>query len=208
MFLMNEVICDGQYWPFDKLLDKDGYRNYYLGGSAFVVRSVDESKEREIQKGEVLGTYYIKPNFPGRCSHICNGGFIVSKKCRGQGVATIMGASYVHFAKKHGYKSSLFNLVFAQNAPSIKIWEKLGFTRTGTVPRAADLKDIDGLVDAHQYYIDLEKFHPSKLEISANARNKDVQGRRTTLQLALAALLGVGVFFAKRMLDKKQEPSS
>ena len=25
----------------------------------------------------VAGCFYVKPNFPGRCSHVCNGGFIV-----------------------------------------------------------------------------------------------------------------------------------
>ena len=28
----------------------------------------------------VAGCFYVKPNFPGRCSHVANGGFIV--RCR------------------------------------------------------------------------------------------------------------------------------
>lgn len=36
-----------------------------------------------------------------------------------------------------GYKASVFNLVFANNVASIRIWEKLGFQRAGIIPKAA-----------------------------------------------------------------------
>ena len=65
--LMNDVISEGKTWPFEALYnDTTSYRSYFLSHSAFVVR--DTSSEK------VLGAFYIKPNFPGRCSHICNGG--------------------------------------------------------------------------------------------------------------------------------------
>lgn len=47
-----------------------------------------------------------------------------------------------------GYKYSVFNLVFANNTPSIKLWEKLGFGVIGRVPGAARLANSDELVDA------------------------------------------------------------
>ena len=28
--------------------------------------------------------FYVKPNFPGRCAHVCNGGFITKKNFRKQ----------------------------------------------------------------------------------------------------------------------------
>jgi len=37
--------------------------------------------------GDILGTYYIKPNQPSLGSHVCNCGYIVSDSARGQGVA-------------------------------------------------------------------------------------------------------------------------
>jgi hypothetical protein len=33
--------------------------------------------------GEVIGTYYLKPNQPGPGSHVCNCGYVVSEGARG-----------------------------------------------------------------------------------------------------------------------------
>ena len=39
-----------------------------------------EEGGRGDEEASVLGTFYIKPNFPDRCAHICNGGFITEEK--------------------------------------------------------------------------------------------------------------------------------
>ena len=39
------------------------------------------------EDGEILGTYYLKPNQPGLGSHVCNAGYIVGPTARGRGVA-------------------------------------------------------------------------------------------------------------------------
>merc|ERR1712173_24334 len=106
----------------------------------------------------IYGTFYVKDNFPGRCSHICNGGFITNSEYRGKGAATIMGRAYLRIAKDLGYRASLFNLVFVTNAPSMRIWRKLGYVETGCIPNAAKLKGIDGYVDAKQFYYDLTEY--------------------------------------------------
>ena len=38
-----------------------------------------------------LGSFYIKPNYPGRSSHVCNAGFLVGELARGNGVGGKMG---------------------------------------------------------------------------------------------------------------------
>lgn len=53
----------------------------------------------------------VKPNFPGRCSHICNGGFITRLDSRDRGVGTVMGLSFLRLARDLGYRASYFNLV-------------------------------------------------------------------------------------------------
>lgn len=45
----------GLYWPFDKLLNDEEFRNYFLSHDAFVVRSDSLS---EVGETEVLGTFY------------------------------------------------------------------------------------------------------------------------------------------------------
>lgn len=152
MRLMNDVIVEGKAWPFEEEFDREGYCSYFLSHDAFVVEIEDK----------VVGTFYIKPNFPGRCSHVCNGGFIVSREERGKGLGTIMGHSFLKFAKDLGYTASYFNLVFASNTASVRLWEKLDFSRVATIPNCARLKGLEGLDTAYGYHFDLTKdFLPS-----------------------------------------------
>ena len=57
---------------------------------------------------------------------------------------------------EQGYKASVFNLVFANNTASIKIWDRLGFSVIGRVPKAARLKNSEELVDALIYWKELQ----------------------------------------------------
>ena len=47
-----------------------------------------------------LGSFYIKPNYPGRSSHVCNGGFLVTDAARNRGVGRLMGEGYLEWAPK------------------------------------------------------------------------------------------------------------
>ena len=47
-----------------------------------------------------LGSFYIKPNYPGRSSHVCNGGFLVTQAARNKGVGRQMGEVYIEWAPK------------------------------------------------------------------------------------------------------------
>lgn len=171
MELMNLIIREGKSWPFDQEFDSvENYRGYFLSHSAFVVRAAEDSSpsrtstDLSIKAGEILGCFYIKPNFPGRCSHICNGGFITAPEFRQMGVATIMGRSFLKMARDLGYKSSYFNLVFKSNAASVRLWESLGFERVAVLENAADLSGVDGLDTAYGYRFDLEAL-PSDYKI-------------------------------------------
>lgn len=90
-----------------------------------------------------LGTFHVQPNYPGRCSHNCNAGFLVSTKARGKRVGTEMAKVYLKWAPQLGYTYSVFNLVFESNERSLKLWDSLGFNRIGRVPEAAVLKGFD-----------------------------------------------------------------
>jgi len=77
--------------------------------------------------------------------------FLVPKAVRGQGSGHYLGQAFLQFAPELGYKSSVFNLVFASNTASIRLWEKLGFERVGIVRGAGRLKGHKDLVDAYIY---------------------------------------------------------
>jgi hypothetical protein len=49
---------------------------------------------------QCLGSFYIKPNYPGRSSHVCNGGFLVTDAARNKGVGRLMGEVYLDWAPK------------------------------------------------------------------------------------------------------------
>lgn len=152
--LMNDVIEEGRSWPFTEVYETmDAYKAYFHSHAAFLVKFKDADTE-ENNDSAVLGCFYVKPNFPGRCSHICNGGFITNPRFRGLGVGTFMGENFRRLAKDLGYRGSLFNLVFANNEPSVKLWTKLGFTKLSVIPKAASLRGIEGYVDAIQFHCD------------------------------------------------------
>jgi len=123
-----------------------------------VVMSIEESKGDRSWLDCVAGFYYIKPNYPGRSSHICNAGFVVSLNYRGCGYGTTLGRSYLHYAPKLGYRASVFNLVYVSNTASIRIWQHLGFEKVGLIPKAGRLKCKDG---AGEEYVDAWIFYKS-----------------------------------------------
>jgi hypothetical protein len=45
-----------------------------------------------------LGSFNIKPNYPGRSSHVCNGAFLVTDAARNRGVGRLMGEGYLEWA--------------------------------------------------------------------------------------------------------------
>ncbi|KAJ6095801.1 hypothetical protein N7486_006547 [Penicillium sp. IBT 16267x] len=146
----------GTTYPMEQALGLQQFADYWFGTFAVVAilddegdaAGVDGLREGRDWAKVCLGTFYIKPNYPGRCSHICNAGFITTSVARGKGVGFAMGETYLEFAPKLGYKYSVFNLVFANNPASIRIWEKLGFSVIGRVPKAARLDNSEILVDA------------------------------------------------------------
>ncbi|KAI8831388.1 hypothetical protein BC829DRAFT_409642 [Chytridium lagenaria] len=149
--LLNHEIRAGNSYPFEHEMDRQGFLNYFLSHHAFVVTD-DES-------GETLGCFYIKPNFPGRCSHICNGGFLTMLDHRNKGkftqlkqrpdptkkgVGKVMAKAFVILAPAVGYRASMFNLVFERNVGSAMLWRGLGFREIGRLPKGARVKQEDG----------------------------------------------------------------
>lgn len=141
--IYSEIIEEGETYPAKGPVTFEDFNSYYLSGDTFILYI----KETD----EIVGSFYVKPNFPGRSSHICNGGFMVKKCFRGMGVGKILVKEFEFVAPILGYKASFFNLVYKSNLASVKLWENNGFLRTGVVPNAANLK-TSGWTDAYQYY--------------------------------------------------------
>lgn len=149
--MLNQVVLEELSYPQSEPLTVDAFTGYWLKGEAFVVRVATDTPAAALPDGQVVGAFYLKPNFPGRCNHIANAGFIVAPELRGQGLGRWMGEVMLQLARDRGYRAVMYNLVFETNVPSLKLWESMGFQEMGRVPRGVCLPD-GRYVDAVMLY--------------------------------------------------------
>ncbi|KAI5863652.1 hypothetical protein GGS23DRAFT_508948 [Durotheca rogersii] len=151
----------GDTYPMIEPMPLEKFSAYWVQNFAGImllgrIESASDVVEGKDWSKECLGSFYIKPNYPGRSSHVCNGGFLVTDASRNRGVGRLMGESYLDWAPKLGYTYSVFNLVYETNVASCRIWDALGFKRIGRVKGCGNLKSYpDRLVDAIIYGRDL-----------------------------------------------------
>lgn len=152
-------------YPQEAGMTEEEFKAYFFARDVFVGvglveinvprDTIEQARGNREWKDAVAGFYYIKPNYPGHSSHICNAGFVTLASVRGRGLGYALGESFLHYAPLLGYRGSVFNLVYADNPASIKIWDKLGFTRIGLVPGAGKRvrkRESDGMDE--EYYVD------------------------------------------------------
>ncbi|KAG9250553.1 uncharacterized protein F5Z01DRAFT_665878 [Emericellopsis atlantica] len=157
----NKEIEGGDTYPMVDTFTVEGFTQYWFQNMAAIMLlgsldSADEVVEGKDWSKECLGSFYIKPNYPGRSSHICNAGFLVTDASRNRGVGRLMGETYIIYAPRLGYTYSVFNLVYETNVVSCRIWDALGFKRIGRVKECGNLKSYpDRLIDAIIYGRDL-----------------------------------------------------
>lgn len=103
--------------------------------------------------GTLLGTYFLRPNQPGRGSHVANGGYMVAESARGRGVASAMCGHSIREATRLGFRAMQFNFVVSTNEVAVRTWRKHGFAVAGTLPgafRHATLGYVDVFVMYHE----------------------------------------------------------
>ncbi|GAA6036864.1 hypothetical protein JCM8097_006320 [Rhodosporidiobolus ruineniae] len=181
--VFNDVVEEGRTYPQIDKLSVDEFAGYFFAADCFIglldvapaeLTDVSAGLDREetytlekVRAGRdwkecVLGMYYVKPNYPGRSAELCNGGFVVPNHHRGLRIGSTLGRSYLHYAPLCGYRGSVFNLVYVSNEASVRIWDGLGFTRAGLIPKAGRLKSKtpggeDEIVDAIVFHYDFTK---------------------------------------------------
>ena len=97
--------------------------------------------------GAILGTYFLRPNQPGRGDHVANGGYMVAEAARGRGLASELCEHSIDTAARLGFRAMQFNFVVATNEAAVRVWTKHGFAVIGTIPDAFR-HATRGLVDA------------------------------------------------------------
>ncbi|MCP3918852.1 MAG: GNAT family N-acetyltransferase [bacterium] len=105
-------------------------RDYGEGDRAAIERVVAEDD------AEVVGSYTIKPNHPGRGAHVANAGYMVAESRRGRGIGYTLGEHSIETARALGYRALQFNQVVATNETAVRLWERPGFVVIGRAPQA------------------------------------------------------------------------
>jgi ribosomal protein S18 acetylase RimI-like enzyme len=98
-------------------------------------------------EGEVLGTYFIKPNQAGGGSHVANCGYMTAPWAERRGIARAMCAHSLDYAKTRGYRAMQFNFVVSTNERAVRLWQDFGFQIIGHLPQAFRHPRL-GFVDA------------------------------------------------------------
>ncbi|GEQ67401.1 hypothetical protein JCM33374_g1065 [Metschnikowia sp. JCM 33374] len=149
----NIEIERGDTFSFFDTLHIESFQNYWFGAFAGVM-VLGDSPTLEGPKHwekECLGTFFVKPNYPGRASHICTAGFLVNAGIRGKGIGRTLTDCFLQWAPRLGYTYCVFNLVFETNVAARSIWESLNFKRIGRIKSAGILKGHETAVDAIIY---------------------------------------------------------
>ncbi len=141
--IIRQVVQAQETYAFDPQMDRASAWNLWvtLPRATFVA-------ERD---GQILGTYYIKPNAAGPGDHVCNCGYMTAPSARGQGVAGALCAHSLKTARELGFSAMQFNSVVSTNEVAGALWQKHGFAIVGTLPKAYR-HARHGLVDCYVMY--------------------------------------------------------
>lgn len=141
--ILQAVFASGDTYPNSPDTTEEDAYHYWLVAPQFTYLAE--------HNGDVLGTYYLKPNQKDLGAHVCNTGYMVSPQHRGKGVGRKLGEHSLQEAKRLGFKAMQYNLVVSTNAKAVHLWQDLGFEIVGTLPKAFHHKD-KGFVDAYVMY--------------------------------------------------------
>lgn len=131
--IWNEVVSDGISFPQEELLDSAAGVEFFAS-QTYAGVAVDE-------KRKIVGLYILHPNNIGRCGHICNASYAVTRKKRGLHIGEKLVKDCLVQAKKCGYGVLQFNAVVASNMHARHLYERLGFVQLGTIPKGFRMKD-------------------------------------------------------------------
>ena len=132
--IWNEVVEDGIAFPQEELLTEQSGDEFFRAQTRTAV-AVD------LDTKKILGLYILHPNNIGRCGHIANASYAVSRGARGLHIGEKLVLDCLAEAKRAGFSIMQFNAVVATNLHALHLYKRLGFTPLGTIPRGFRMKD-------------------------------------------------------------------
>ncbi len=132
--IWNEVVEDGVAFPQTEELSVHE-ASVFFASQTYCGVAQDE------KTGKVLGLYILHPNNVGRCGHIANASYAVSRASRGVHIGEKLVKDCLLKAHETGFKIMQFNAVVAANTHARHLYERLGFKQLGTIPGGFKMKD-------------------------------------------------------------------
>ena len=134
MDIWNEVVREGVAFPQVDELTGQTAHDFFSSQSYTGIAADSET-------GEVVGLYILHPNNVGRCGHICNTSYAVRSDRRGQHIGEQLVKHSLAMGARLGFRILQFNAVVAANVHALHLYERLGFTRLGRIPRGFLMRD-------------------------------------------------------------------
>lgn len=138
--IFRDIVSRGDTYAYDPSTTEEDARRIWINPA--VRTYVAEAGNR------IVGTYILRPNQPGLGAHVANAGYMVATDAAGRGVGRTMCEHSMEEARAAGFTAMQFNFVVSTNQRAVALWEKLGFTIVGTLPRVFRHREL-GLVDAY-----------------------------------------------------------
>ena len=132
--IWNKVVEDGVAFPQEELLTKESGKEFFASQTYCAVAE-------DTENSKVYGLYILHPNNVGRCGHICNASYAVSRDSRGLHIGEKLVSDCLLQGKAHGFGVLQFNAVVATNIHARHLYERLGFIQLGVIPRGFRMKD-------------------------------------------------------------------
>lgn len=126
---------DAIYRLYCDVIDDDGGRP--LGGAptpeVFAQGWMHDRKVYVAESGgAIVGTFFVRSNFPAFVAHIAQSGYIVARDARRSGIGRRLVEESLAKAKELGYTAMMFHLVFESN-PSRDLYEACGLQVIGRI---------------------------------------------------------------------------
>ena len=146
--IFQAVVATGDTLPFSCTTSDEFFRAQWLGdsGQSFVA----------FVGTTLAGMYKLGANLPGLGSHVASATYLVNPESQGKGIGRALVQHSLAQAQRLGFSAMQFNYVVATNKAAVCLYEKLGFSIVGTVPKAFRHQHL-GLVDAHVMHRFLEQ---------------------------------------------------
>ncbi|WP_158940877.1 GNAT family N-acetyltransferase [Burkholderia sp. S171] len=141
--ILQKVLAAGSNFVFPTDFEEESMCRIWFGKGTIVFKV--------LSGGQVVGSYFIRPNHSGPGSHVANAAYATHSDFRRKGIGGAMCQHSIATARDRGFSAMQFNEVIGINTAATKLYARNGFNIVGRIP--------DGYIDEVRGRSDLLIFH-------------------------------------------------